>query len=123
MNCPNCRRDIADYSNFCYYCGARQNVTPAANPPGNPQGYKRLMRSAVDCKVGGVCGGMAEYFDADATIVRLIWVLVTFFSGLVPGCVAYLIAWIVMPQGPYPVVNAAPQAAAPSAAPNYSQPA
>src|SRR5579863_1358244 len=104
MNCPNCRRDIADYSNFCYYCGTRQTVY-AKPPQGNPEAYKRLMRSSVDCKLAGVCGGMAEYFMADSTIVRLIWVLVTFFAGIVPGCVAYLIAWIVMPQAPYPVVN------------------
>jgi len=127
MNCPNCRRDIADYSNFCYYCGARQTV-PAPEPPqGTPQAYRRLMRSSVDCKLAGVCGGLAEYFNADSTIVRLIWVLVSFFSGIVPGCVAYLIAWIVIPQAPFPVVTVAaapaPNAPPQGAAPNYSQPA
>ncbi|HKS81785.1 MAG TPA: PspC domain-containing protein [Candidatus Acidoferrales bacterium] len=120
MNCPNCRRDIADYSNFCYYCGTRQTVY-AKPPQGNPHAYKPLMRSAVDCKIGGVCGGMAEYFMADSTIVRLIWVLITFFSGIAPGCVAYLIAWIVMPQAPYPVANVAPAPQA-APAPNPTQP-
>jgi len=116
MNCPNCRRDIADYSNFCYYCGARQVVTPAGPPPVQ----KRLMRSSVDCKIAGVCGGLAEYLGADPTAVRLIWVLIFFFTGIVPGALAYLVAWIVMPQAPYPVVVAAPHQA-PAAAPNNPQ--
>jgi len=100
MTCSNCRRDIADYSNFCYYCGARQQVN-AANPCAPAQ--KRLMRSSVDCKLAGVCGGIAEYLDVDPTIVRLVWVLVFIFTGFIPGALAYLICWIVIPQAPLPV--------------------
>jgi phage shock protein C len=116
MVCPNCRRDIADYSNFCYYCGGRQN---AAAPGVVAQ--KRLMRSSVDCKLAGVCGGIAEYLDVDSTIVRLVWVLVFIFTGFVPGGLAYVIAWIVMPQAPLPVPAPAAQQAPPSAAPNSAQ--
>jgi len=116
MMCPNCRRDITDFSNFCYYCGTRQHTaTPGVAAP-----QKRLMRSSVDCKIAGVCGGMAEYFDVDSTIVRLVWVLVFIFTGFVPGGLAYLICWIVMPQAPLPVVVAQP-APPPSAAPNSTQ--
>jgi phage shock protein PspC (stress-responsive transcriptional regulator) len=66
---------------------------------------------------------MGEYFAVDSTIVRLIWVLITFFSGIVPGIVAYFVAWMVMPQAPYPVVvmNTA-QAAPPSGATHSAQP-
>jgi phage shock protein C len=106
MICCNCRRDIAEYSNFCYYCGARQ---PRAAAPGSPAGQKRLMRSSVDCKIAGVCGGLAEYLEADSTIIRLVWVLVFVFTGFVPGGLTYVIAWILMPQAPLPVVVAAPQ--------------
>lgn len=120
MNCGNCRRDIADYSNFCYFCGARQVVPPVV---GEPQAYRRLMRSSVDSKISGVCGGMGEYFAVDSTIVRLIWVLITFFSGIVPGIVAYFVAWMVMPLAPYPVmVNNAAQAAPPAGATHSAQP-
>ena len=121
MNCGNCRRDIADYSNFCYFCGARQVVPPPMGAP--PNAYRRLMRSSVDCKISGVCGGMREYFAVDSTIVRLIWVLITFFSGIIPGIIAYFVAWMVMPQAPYPVVitNPAP-AAPPSGATHSAQP-
>ncbi len=43
--------------------------------------------------IAGVCGGLAEYFDnADPTIVRLIWALLTIFTAFFPGIIAYLIA-------------------------------
>ena len=80
MNCPQCQRDITNYSNFCYFCGARQaHATASTAPP------RRLRRSATDSKLAGVCGGLAEHFAMDSTIVRLLWVLVTFCTGLVPG--------------------------------------
>jgi phage shock protein C len=105
MLCGNCHRDIADYSNFCYYCGARQ-----ARAAGVPAAHKRLMRSSVDSKIAGVCGGVAEYLEVDSTIVRLVWVIIFVFTGFVPGILAYAIAWALMPEAPLPV--AAPQAAA-----------
>jgi phage shock protein C len=111
MVCCNCRRDIAEYSNFCYYCGARQQRAAA---PGAPAGQKRLMRSSIDCKIAGVCGGLAEYLDADSTIVRLVFVLVFVFTGFIPAGLAYVIAWILMPQAPLPVVVTAPHPPAPA---------
>jgi phage shock protein C len=97
MICPNCQKDIAGYSNFCYFCGARQPQAPSAVAP-RPQ--KRLMRSSKDVKLAGVCGGIAEYLDVDPTLVRLLWALLTIFSGFVFGIVGYLIGWIVMPVAP-----------------------
>ncbi|MGH9776208.1 MAG: PspC domain-containing protein [Candidatus Acidiferrales bacterium] len=72
------------------------------------------MRSATDCKLAGVCGGLAEYMNADPTFVRLIWALVTLLSGFVFGAVAYLVAWIIMPVAPVyvPAPAAAQQQAA-----------
>jgi len=53
MVCTNCRRDIADASNFCYFCGVRQQPVP---PAGNaPWTGKRLMRSSTNVKIAGVC--------------------------------------------------------------------
>lgn len=98
MTCPNCRREIAEYSNFCYFCGSRQSRASAV-----PGAQKRLMRSSTDSKIAGVCGGVAEYLDADSTIVRLVWVIVWVFTGLVPGAIAYAIAWVLMPEAPVPV--------------------
>lgn len=108
MICPHCQREIADYSNFCYFCGVSQRV--AAAPPG-PR--KHMMRSSTNSKIAGVCGGIAEYMDADPTVVRLIWALLTLFTGIFFGLVAYLIAWLVMPLAPsYIPAPAAPQNAA-----------
>lgn len=59
---------------------------------------KRLYRSKLDKKVGGVCGGIAEYFDVDPTIVRLAWLIAVFCAG--GGLFAYLIAMIVIPNEP-----------------------
>jgi len=100
MNCPNCRREIADYSNFCYYCGTRQNVAA----PECAYVQKRLMRSAVDTKIAGVCGGLAEYLGVDSTVVRLIWVVAVFLPvPIFPAILSYLIAWMIVPLAPVPV--------------------
>ena len=55
---------------------------------------KRLYKSSVNCML---CGGIAEYFDIDPTLVRLAWILLTFFGG--SGILAYIIAAIVIPRG------------------------
>ena len=48
--------------------------------------------------IAGVCGGIAEYFDIDSTLVRLLTVLVVLVGGA--GVIAYIIAWIVIPKNP-----------------------
>ncbi len=58
---------------------------------------KRVYTSSVNCMLCGVCGGIAEYFDIDPTLVRLAWILLTFFGG--SGILAYIIAAIVIPRG------------------------
>lgn len=58
---------------------------------------KKLYKSRTDRKIEGVCGGIAEYFGIDSTIVRLIWVLCIFWGG---GIIAYIIAMLVMPNPP-----------------------
>lgn len=66
----------------------------------DPEPIKRLYLSSTDIKIAGVCGGIAEYFELDPTLVRLAWLLVTVLSGVVPGVIAYLVAAIVMPKQP-----------------------
>jgi len=61
--------------------------------------YKKLYRSVTDKMLGGVCGGLAEYFDIDPVIVRLLFVLAVIFGG--SGILAYIILWIIIPQKPY----------------------
>ncbi len=56
---------------------------------------KRLYRSDTQKMLGGVCGGLAEYFNIDVSLVRLLWALTLFFGGA--GLLVYLIAWIIIP--------------------------
>ncbi|MFZ0640706.1 MAG: PspC domain-containing protein [Candidatus Acidiferrales bacterium] len=109
MICPNCQREIADYSRYCYFCGRHQATAFAGAPT------RRLHRSVSDCKFAGVCGGIAEYFETDSTIVRLVWVLVTFVTGIIPGLVVYLVAWLIMPEMPVIVQPVVPVQNAPEA--------
>ncbi len=97
MICAHCRREIPDNSNFCLFCGARLHTAP-----GTPSfASRRLMRSATDRKIAGVCGGIAEYFGVDSTIVRLIWVLVAILPiPFIPAFIGYFAAWLVMPKAP-----------------------
>lgn len=59
---------------------------------------KRIYRSKKESVLGGVCGGIAEYFEIDPVIVRLLAVVSIFFSGT--GLVFYIIAWIIIPENP-----------------------
>lgn len=59
---------------------------------------KRLYRSRTDKVIGGVCGGLGEYFNVDPTFIRIIAVLLVFAKGV--GFLAYLIAWIIIPREP-----------------------
>lgn len=57
---------------------------------------KKLYKSKTDRKIFGVCGGIAEYFDIDSTIVRLLWVILVLAFGT--GILAYIIAALVIPE-------------------------
>lgn len=104
MICAHCRRDIPDHSDFCLFCGMRLHASPGAPP----QVFKRLMRSATDRKIAGVCGGIAEYFGIDSTVVRLIWVLAIILPiTLIPAIIGYFAAWLIMPKAPLPCCAAA----------------
>ena len=97
MTCPNCQKDIAVGSKFCYSCGAKQAETAASAPPPVYQ-PKRFVRSTNDRKVAGVCAGVADYFDIDPTIIRILWALATLIPG--PNIIAYIIIWIAADEGP-----------------------
>lgn len=59
---------------------------------------KKLKRSNKEKMIAGVCGGIAEYFEMDPTIVRILYVVVSIISVAFPGILVYLILWIVIPQ-------------------------
>ncbi|HEY1063902.1 MAG TPA: PspC domain-containing protein [Candidatus Saccharimonadales bacterium] len=61
---------------------------------------KHLYRSRKQKQFAGVCGGLAEYFEADVTMIRLLWVMVTILTGIIPGLLAYIVAAAVVPLEP-----------------------
>jgi phage shock protein PspC (stress-responsive transcriptional regulator) len=83
---------------------------------------RRLYRSVVDRRIGGVAAGTATYFDIDPSIARVLWLLLAFFSGGV-FFVVYLVMWAVVPEEPYPTAAGASTAAPPSGAAGDEAPA
>ena len=57
-----------------------------------------LRRSKTNRWIGGVCGGLAEWLRWDVTLGRVLSVLVSVFPAAVPGILAYIIFWIIMPE-------------------------
>jgi phage shock protein C len=76
-------------------------------PPGPQQGYyqgqyppppyRRLTRTSWDAPISGVCGGLARYFGVDATLVRVLAVLLAVFT-FPAAIIAYIVAWAVIPK-------------------------
>jgi phage shock protein C len=59
---------------------------------------KTLYRSSSDVALGGVCSGIAEAFKVDVVFVRLAWLGITLATGVLPGVVTYMVAWMIVPQ-------------------------
>jgi phage shock protein C len=94
MYCNSCGKEIANDARFCAHCGSTVS---------GPR--RTMMRSRTNRKIAGVCAGLAQYLDLDIALVRVLTVLVTFALGIAPGVIAYIVAWIIVPQEPatYPV--------------------
>ena len=102
MFCNHCGKNIQEDANVCAYCG---------NSVGYRAVQRRLTRPRDGRKIAGVCAGFANYFDLDATLVRLVWLVIVIFGGT--GLLAYIIGWIVMPEEPLPLVASAAHSSAP----------
>ena len=73
-------------------------MTAPVNPPPKLEQPRRLMRSRDDRVIGGVAGGLGAYLGIDTVIVRLVFVVLALAGG--GGILAYIIAWIVIPEAP-----------------------
>ena len=89
MFCNACGKTIAEDGRYCSHCGNVVGISPTP---------KKLMRSRADKKIGGVCAGLAHYLDLDVSLVRILWFFITLACGVLPGVVAYLLGWIIIPQ-------------------------
>ena len=92
MYCNACGKIIAEDGRFCSHCGNLVGVSPTP---------RKLMRSRADRKIGGVCAGLAQYLELDTSLVRILWFFITLACGIFPGLVAYVLAWIIIPEEPY----------------------
>jgi phage shock protein C len=95
MYCSYCGRQIDPAARFCSSCGAACQPGMYARAPLMGQ----LVRPRYPRVIGGVCSGLALHYGWDVTTVRLVWVLCVLFGGT--GVLAYIIAWIVIPEAPY----------------------
>ena len=59
---------------------------------------RKLYRSKTNRKLAGVCGGLAQYFNIDATLIRVLFVVLAVLGG--SGLVIYLAMWIIVPNEP-----------------------
>jgi phage shock protein C len=98
MNCAHCGKAIEADSTFCRHCGGRAAA--------GSQDSRKLFRRSSRGRIAGVCAGIAEYLDADVTVVRLVWVVLSIVpGGFVGGLIAYVAAWAVMPDTSGPEVG------------------
>ncbi len=90
MYCTQCGLELQVHDRFCSRCGKRTGVAQ------NETYSRPLMLDKRNKKIAGVCAGFARYLGADVILVRTIWLVVAFATGV--GFLAYLAAWIIMPS-------------------------
>jgi phage shock protein C len=90
MYCNFCGRTMADDCLYCSACGRQLGARVVRRP---------LERPREGRKMAGVCMAFARHLDVDVTLVRLVWVVLALASGGL-GFIAYLVAWIVIPEEP-----------------------
>lgn len=81
LYCKDCAKKVLE---------EKENKTP----------HKVLYRSRRNRSICGVCGGFAEYSGMDATLIRVLYLLITIFTGFVPGILIYLALCLIMPKEP-----------------------
>ncbi len=61
---------------------------------------KKLYRSQSDQKIAGICGGLGEIYGLDSNLIRIALVFLTLITSVVPMVITYLIAWLILLEGP-----------------------
>jgi phage shock protein C len=95
MFCTKCGSELRERDRFCAEC-----ATPTARLPLVPINREARLSRARKGKIAGVCAGLARYLQVDVTVVRIIAVILLFWPVPFVATIAYVIAWMVMPQDP-----------------------
>ncbi|MFW9990821.1 MAG: PspC domain-containing protein [Candidatus Odinarchaeota archaeon] len=91
-HCQNCGTTIKNLNDrFCPECGAKLDSLGV-------YGQRRLYRSTHNKMIAGVCSGLGKHLNVDPTIIRIVFIVATFFYGV--GLFAYLLFWILTPVEP-----------------------
>jgi len=91
MYCNACGTEFR--GRYCHQCG---RTNPGAPPPHRAP----LERPRTGRKIGGVCLALANNFDLDVNLVRVLWVVFTVLGAVAFGVIAYIAAWILIPEAP-----------------------
>lgn len=110
MFCSSCGNQLEPTARFCPMCGTARSassIPPAASPfTGTFRGNGQLVRPRSPRVIAGVCAGFAEHYGWDLNLVRLATVVVTLLTGVT--VIAYVVAWIIIPEGQYALLSAVP---------------
>jgi phage shock protein C len=99
MFCGACSQQMNPDARFCCHCGRPIQAQAANWAQAGNWNAARLTRPPYGRMIGGVCAGFAEHFGWDVTVVRILTV-VLFFCGCGAILLAYIAAWIIMPNAP-----------------------
>jgi len=98
MFCSRCGNQLETSSRFCPSCGA--TVNSAAPPFATPfPSTGKLMRPRANRMIAGVCAAFALHYGWDLNLVRILTALFIVLTGV--GALAYIVAWVVIPEEPY----------------------
>jgi phage shock protein C len=100
MFCTKCGTELRQQDNFCFNCGAA-----TANGASMPRSTPPLSRPMNQAKIAGVCAGFARHLGWDVTLVRVLWVILSFWPLPLFGVIGYIVAWIALPKDPVTTVQ------------------
>lgn len=95
MFCSKCGNQVANGARFCPACGAPYTPEHLGFYPNSAQ----LTRPRTSRMIAGVCAGLSIHYGWDLSLVRILTALLVVLTGV--GLIAYLVAWLVIPEAPY----------------------